>query len=134
MVRELVENAIGIVRESEQANVEEAAKQRVQERVLDMLVPPPTQFDASSESDDPQERHRRTREKFRGMLLAGELDERKVTITVEQKATPVMVGGMGMENMDIALQGMLDKLMPKPTSRREMTVLEAGKFLLEQEI
>ena len=139
MVRELVENAIGIVRETERANVEEEAKKRVQERILDLLVPPPSapsHFDASADTpaEDPQERHRRTREKFRTMLLNGELDERKVSITVEQKATPVMVGGMGMEGMDFDLQGMLDKIMPKSSSRREMTVLEAGKFMLEQEI
>jgi len=134
MVRELVENAIGLIRERERENVEEEAKRRVQERILDLLVPAPTHFDASPDAEDAQQRHERTREKFRAMLLAGELDDRKVTINVEQKATPVMVGGMGMENMDIDLQGMLDKIMPKNTTRREMTVLEAGKFLLEQEV
>ncbi len=135
MVRELVENAIGIIRDRERANVEEEARRRTQERILDLLVPPaPTHFEASTEEEDPQARHERTREKFRAMLLAGELDERQVSITVEQKATPVMVGGMGLENMDMDLQGMLDKIMPKSTSRREMTVLEAGKFMLEQEI
>ena len=45
-----------------------------------------------------------------------------------------MVGGLGMEEMYFDFQVMLDKIMPKSASRREMTVLEAGKSMLEQEI
>ncbi|MCA9267358.1 MAG: ATP-dependent protease ATPase subunit HslU [Planctomycetales bacterium] len=134
MVRELVENAIGIVRETERAAVEEEARKGVQERVLDLLCPRPNHFDAAAGAEDAHERYERTREKMRGMLLAGELDNRTVSVTVEQKATPVMIGGMGMEQMDFDFQGMLDKIMPTKSSRRELTVLEAGEFLLEQEV
>ena len=50
MVRELVENAIGLVREQERENVEAEAKRRVEERLLDLLVPTPPAFDASPDS------------------------------------------------------------------------------------
>ncbi len=46
MIRELVENAIGLVRTQERANVEEEAKRRVEERLLDLLAPAPPAFDA----------------------------------------------------------------------------------------
>ena len=46
---------------------------------------------------------------------AGELDERNVELTVEQKAAPMMFTGMGMEQMDIDLQGMFEKILPKHT-------------------
>ena len=45
MVRELIENAIGLVRERELASVEEEANRRVDERLLDLLAPSPTTFD-----------------------------------------------------------------------------------------
>src|SRR5690606_14541003 len=74
-----------------------------------------------------------SKEKMRAKLAAGELDDRKVEMTIEQKAVPVMFTGMGMEQMDFDLQGLFEKIMPKHTSRRELTVSEARKVLFEQE-
>ncbi|NLF06576.1 MAG: AAA domain-containing protein, partial [Pirellulaceae bacterium] len=106
MIRELVENAIGLVRTSERENVQEEAKRRVEERLLDMLAPQPPAFDAMQDSPNSPERYERTREKMRAMLVAGELDQRRVELSVEQKAVPMMLTGIGMEQMDIDLQGM----------------------------
>src|SRR6266566_2056237 len=72
MVRELIENAIGLVRERELANVEEEANRRVAERLLDLLAPAPASFDVSIDSADSPERYERTREKMRAMLVGGE--------------------------------------------------------------
>ena len=52
---------------------------------------------------------------MRAMLAAGELDQRRVELTIEQKAVPMMLTGMGMEQMDIDLQGMFEKILPKNT-------------------
>lgn len=133
MIRELVENAIGLVRESERANVETEARRRVEERLLDLLVPQPPVFDAAVDSPDSPDRYQRTREKFRAMLAAGELEQRRVELTVEHKAVPMMLTGIGMEQMDIDLQGMFEKIIPKHTARRELTVAEARGVLFEQE-
>jgi len=134
MVRELVENAIGLIREGERKNVEGAAKERVEERLLDLLAPPPVGLDADEdEGKDAAAQYSRTREKMRAMLASGELDQRKVQLTIEQKVTPVMVGSLGMEQMDLDLQGMFDKILPKSNAQREMTVAEAGRVLFEQE-
>jgi ATP-dependent HslUV protease ATP-binding subunit HslU len=43
-----------------------------------------------------------------------------------------MIGGMGMEGLDMDLQGMLDKMMPKSSQQREATVEKARETLLEQ--
>ena len=48
MIRELVENAIGLVREDERSKVEDEARRRVEERLLDLLAPQPPAFDRSS--------------------------------------------------------------------------------------
>src|SRR4051812_11163582 len=125
MVRDLVENAFTLVRENERKNVESDARHRVEERLLDMLAPPPVAYDAAIESPSAPDRHERTREKMRAMLLAGDLDARKVEMTIEQKAMPMMFTGMGMEQMDVDLQGMFEKIMPKNSVRRELTVAEA---------
>jgi ATP-dependent HslUV protease ATP-binding subunit HslU len=133
MVRELVENAIGLVRETERKNVEQQARERVEERLLNMLAPPPVEYAGDGDAEEAQRRHERTKEKMRAKLAAGEMDERKVEMTIEQKAVPVMFTGMGMEQMDFDLQGMFEKILPKNTSRRELTVSEARKLLFEQE-
>ncbi len=133
MVRELVENAIGLVRGQERAKVEPEARRRAEERLLDLLAPAPMAYDVGTDSADSAERYQRTREKMRAMLAVGQLDERKVEITVEQKSAPMMITGMGLEQMDVDLQGMFEKIMPKQTSRRELTVSEARRVLFDQE-
>jgi ATP-dependent HslUV protease ATP-binding subunit HslU len=80
------------------------------------------------------EKRGRTREKFREMLLAGELEERVVELSVEQKSAPVQVfSSMGMENMDVDLQSMFDRLIPKSNAPRQLPIKDARKVLLEQE-
>jgi len=133
MVRELVENSIGLVHERELQGVREEAQRRVEERLLDLLAPAPPAFDAAPDSPDSPERYERTREKMRAMLVAGEMDQRRVEIQLEQKAVPMMLTGVGMEQMDFDLQGMFEKILPKNSARREMTVAEARKVIFEQE-
>ncbi len=133
MIRELVENAIGIVREGELKRVEESATERVEERLLDLLAPPPVSVDVGVDAENSAEQYQRTRERMRGMLRGGELEQRTIELSVEQKQSPMVFGGMGMEHMDMDLQGMLDKIMPKQNVRRAQTVAEARKVLHEQE-
>jgi ATP-dependent HslUV protease ATP-binding subunit HslU len=133
MIRDLVENAIGLVRQSERKGVEQEAQNRVEHRLLDLLVPAPHSYDVGAETANSPERYERTREKIRTKLTGGELEDRKVEITIEQKAAPMMLTGMGLEQADIDLQGMFEKILPKHTTRREMTVAEARGVLFEQE-
>lgn len=136
MIRELVENAIGLVREQELAKVEDEARSRVNDRLVDLLAPAPASYDVGIDSPDSPERHERTREKIRAMLLAGELEQRSVEIKVEQKAQAMMIpgmGGPGGDAVDFDFQGMIDKLLPKSVVRREMTVAEARRVMFEQE-
>ena len=133
MVRELVENAIGLVREQERKQVEPEAQRRAEERLLELLVPPPPALENVPAEDNSAQRYERTREKMRAKLLAGELNENRVELTLEQKQPPMMFTGMGLEQMDFDFQGMFEKIMPKHAVRREMSVPEARKVLFEQE-
>lgn len=135
MVRELVENAIGLVRDRMRSEVEEEAKKRTDERLLDKLVPTPASIDAAAGVEDSQERHERNREKMRAMLVAGELEGRTVEISIEKKTQAMMIPGMGGPGgeMDFDMQGMIEKMLPKQVSRRRLTVAEARKVIFEQE-
>jgi len=131
MVRELVESALVLVREQAREGVEAEAHRRAEERLLDLLMPPPEE-PASESTDDPG-RYHRTREKLREMLAKGALDSRTVEIAVEQRGAPMMVTGIGLEQLDMDLHGMLERFLPKNSSRREMNVVEARRVLFEQE-
>ncbi|MEC7500707.1 MAG: ATP-dependent protease ATPase subunit HslU [Planctomycetota bacterium] len=132
MIRELVESAMLIVREQERAAVEEQAKERVESRLLEILAPHPIVSDASDDAVELKERHARTREKIRAMLLAGEMEQRTIEIAIEQKSAPMMLTNMGGDQMDFDLQGLFEKVMPRNTSQREMTVAEARTVLFEE--
>lgn len=130
MVRDLVENAISLVRERQRATVADEARRRAEERLLDLLAPKTA---AALHDEEARQQYERSRARMRALLATGELDQRMVEITIEQKAMPMVVGGMGMEQMELDLQGIFEKILPRHTVRREMTVAEAKKVLFEQE-
>lgn len=134
MVRDLVEAAIRLVKAAQREEMLPRAQQRVEERLLDLLLPQPERT-PSADSGEDESRHVRTREKFRDMLRAGGLEDRKVELRVDQRNVPVQIfSNMGMEQMDIDFQNMFEKLMPRQQQNRELTVADARKFLIEQEI
>ena len=133
MVRDLVENAIGLVREAERKNVEAEAQARTEQRLVDLLLGRGPGPEPSSPAEQEPDRYERTREKMRSMLAAGQLEDRRVEMTIEQKAVPMMFTGMGLEHMDLDLHSVFEKIIPKSASRREMSVAEARKILFEQE-
>jgi len=176
MVRDLVDVAINMVREEREAEVEEIAEQRVEERLLDLLLPPvpevgraaPAGDNTTGEPREPvgrafivgptgeveerkftdtvaeddaerqriQERRERTREKLRTLLREGKLEERLVDVEVQQ-APPIenmMFNIGGMENMDFNFAEMLQEMLPKRKKRRTVTVAEARRILLQDEL
>ena len=139
MVRDLIENAISMIRAREKERVRQEAASRAEDRLLDLLLPTTSRndFDESEGSEENDEesdaRRSRTREKMRGMLRDGLMEDKPVEFSIEQKSSPIMVGGVGLENMDLDLQGMFEKFIPKNNKRRSMTVSQARKVLSEQE-
>jgi ATP-dependent HslUV protease ATP-binding subunit HslU len=139
MIRDLVEAAILIVKERERSRVAPEAETRTTERLLDLLLPPPPARSwsdtSSAASDEEAERHKRSREKMRARLESGELEERDVEITIPgRSASPVSILGAGnLEQMEMELQSVFEKIMPKPPQNRRMTVKEARPILLAQE-
>jgi ATP-dependent HslUV protease ATP-binding subunit HslU len=132
MIRDLTEIAVGMIRQEQRHLVETRAKERVSERLLDMLLPASNTWDP--ENAEENERHQRTREKMKARLENGDLEDRLVELNVEQKAVPVQIfSNMGMEQMDVDFQNMFERIMPKQAQQRQIPVKEARRILLEQE-
>lgn len=137
MIRELVDASVKLVTAKKREEVRAKADERVEERLLDLLLPQQSESDETAdeaERDVSEKRHARSREKLRKKLKAGELEDRRVELHIEHKHVPVQImSNMGMEQMDVDLQSMFDRIMPKQNTRRDLTVAEARKVLLEQE-
>jgi len=130
MVRDLIEQGISIVREEERAKVEVQARQKAEDRLLDILLPPPTTL--SPESDAPGEH---TREKLRRMLRDGALDGREVQLESTKTAMPMVeiMTPQGMEEMEFNLKDVFANLMPKQTVKQTLRVAEAMEALVQEE-
>jgi len=95
---------------------------------------------AGSIVDDPAaegtDRWSRTREKLRQLLKDGKLEDRDVEIEVDQ--TPSLDGMMipmgAPEGMDFNLSEMLQDMMPKRKKRRTVSVAEARRILVQEEL
>ncbi len=139
MIRDLVDNAINLVRADREYEVQDVAEARVVERLLDLLLPasnpdpePPKEDDeerpqvyvAGPEgiqrgTEEIQERRKRTRDKLRKLLDDGKLEEREVEIEVTQSPSiDGMMLPMGGEGLDHNFTEMLQDMLPKRTKRR----------------
>jgi ATP-dependent HslUV protease ATP-binding subunit HslU len=133
IIKELADVAIKMTREQEVARVRDQAREAAKERVLDVLLPKPKVMGFST--DEPSApRDAETRQKFRDMLLRGELDEREIEI--ELRALPMGVEIMappGMEEMQQQLQSMFQNLGTQRTKTKRLKISEALKHLTEEE-
>ncbi|MSU77955.1 MAG: ATP-dependent protease ATPase subunit HslU [Gemmataceae bacterium] len=133
MIRDITDAGIGIVKAEQRRLVETDAAERTNERLLDLLLPGSNSWDPDNTEEN--DRQKRTRDKMKVRLLNGELEDSKVELNVEQKAVPVQIfSNLGMENMDVDFQNMFEKIMPKNNQNRQVTIKDARKILMEQEI
>jgi ATP-dependent HslUV protease ATP-binding subunit HslU len=82
------------------------------------------------------DRRARTREKLRKLLRDGALEEREVEVEVSQSPSidGMMIPMGGMEGMDHNFTEMLQDMLPKRTKRRSVSVAEARRILLQEEL
>ncbi len=139
IVRDLVEIGVQMVREEKTRSVESKAREQAIERILDLLLPPISKkakpVGEMDETDELELRHQRTREKLRGQLMEGKLDDRQVEIDVPADNMPTMqiFSPMGIEEMGMNIQELFGGLMPKKMKKRKTTVPEAIKIITQQE-
>lgn len=131
MVRDLVEQAVNMVKAQKQEEVKAKAMENVEEAILDALIPP---LRGNANSED-QLLNQNTRELFRERLRRGELDDKKIEISITQSpATNIGVMGPGIDDQTLAnLQEMLSSMLPKRSKKRKLSIAEARKILFEEE-
>lgn len=135
IVRDLMEIGVASVRSEQVQNVRKQAKEAVENRILNILIPPIKKgisFDVSTPEEEDE--NSVTREKFRTMLREGSLDDKmiEVDITMDASSGVNVLGPIGMDEMGMNLQDMLSNMLPKKTKKRKMSVAEA-RVVLEQE-
>jgi ATP-dependent HslUV protease ATP-binding subunit HslU len=143
MIRDLVDIAIDMVREEKLEDVADKAELNAEERLLDILLPPPTPAPRGEPtagfvlegSPDANESQSRTREKLRQQLREGKLDDRTVEIDVRERNFPSfeIISNQGVEEMDVNIKDMLPNLFGQRTKKRKMKVNEAFEYLIQEE-
>src|SRR5262252_1330136 len=151
MIRDLTEIAVEMTRQEKVEEITDKAELNVEERILDILLPPPKSaaggsffdFDASEttapvlvpDNEPKDENFARTREKLRTQLRSGKLDNRLVEMEVREKNFPTieLAGPMGVEEMGINMKDMLGNLFQGRSKRRKMRVDEAMEYLMQEE-
>ncbi len=145
MVRDLVELAVGMVREERIVEIRDKARSNAEERLLDLLVPPatgptpmvppmPASTHAAAAPLPAADSARRTREKLRQQFRAGSLDDRVVELEAREASFPSLqvIGGTSFEEIDVTMKEMMPGLFGRSRPRK-MKVPEAIDHLTREE-
>lgn len=132
IIRDLVDISIKQTREAEMRNVREKAADAAEERILNILVPPPRDFgfNASDESASGSN----TRQAFRKRLREGSLHDREVEIEVAEPAPHMeIMAPPGMEEMTEQIKSMFSGLGGGRKKPRKVKIKEALRLLTDEE-
>lgn len=139
IIRDLAELSVKMVKDEEKVKVRVRAEESAEERVLDSLLPsatsPPFQQPDPERQAKERELQKSTREKLRGLLREGKLDDREVEIEVSEQKTPMVeiLSSSGLEDMDMNFKDLFSNLMPKQTQKRKVKVPEAYEIFIGEE-
>jgi ATP-dependent HslUV protease ATP-binding subunit HslU len=131
IIRDLMDIAIKQTRESETKKVRAKAEDAAEDRILDVLVPPPRDFGFTDNRSDAATD---TRQKFRKKLREGELDDKEIEIELAQPMPQMEVmAPPGMEEMTQQIQSLFQNLGQGRKRARKLKVGEALKLAIEEE-
>jgi ATP-dependent HslUV protease ATP-binding subunit HslU len=144
MVRDLVEQSVNLVKTIKKEEVKIRAEDSVNNLILDILIPPVNKVQSNinlslekKEKTGDKEINEKTRDKFKQKIKNGELDDRKIEISIQKpnnSGIGMIGGGMMDESSMINLQDMISNMMPKRSKKRKVSIGEAKKILLESEV
>jgi ATP-dependent HslUV protease ATP-binding subunit HslU len=129
IIRDLVDVSVNGMREAEVRRVRHRAEDAAEEKVLDVLLPRPSEFREEADSSTAN-----TRQKFRKMLREGKLNDREIEVDLQLPSLGVeIMAPPGMEDMTNQLQGMFQNLGGQKKKTRKLRVEEALKLLTDEE-
>ena len=164
MIRDLTSIAINMVKKEHQEEVMLKAKVQAEDALLELLLPMPRKTtgpakttlledftdddgnmqitpegdkkEKTDKSNNDDALFQRTKEKMRGKLRKEELEEKVVELEVSSSNMPFVevFSNIGIEDMDINFQNMLSNMMPSKRKVRKVTIKEARKIIIQQEI
>jgi ATP-dependent HslUV protease ATP-binding subunit HslU len=140
MIRDLVEIAITIVRDEHRKDIMVAAKKAVEQRILDIIIPPQIvragSFGFDNGGDDDIVENQATRDRFLEQLQRGDLEERMIELEVSVDSMPSMhvLGPVGMDEIGFNIKDMLAPMMPTKSKKRKVSVAEARTILEQEEV
>lgn len=130
IIRDLADIAVKMTKENEMKKVKFRAEEAAEERILDVLLPPPE--DAWGNKENVEDRG--TRQAFRKKLRQGDLDDKEIEIDVALPQVGVeIMAPPGMEEMTNQLQGMFQNLSGSQKKKKKLKIKEAFKLLIEEE-
>jgi len=140
IIRDLTKIAVQMVRTEATKRVQAKARANAEERLLDILLPPPPvekkTHILTPQEEEAKEQYKRTREKLREMLRQGKLDDRTVEIETEERGSSAaieIISSSGLEDMDINFRDLLGNIFPKRYKKRKVKVPEALEIFTEEE-
>ena len=139
IIRDLMDVAIKMTRESAMEAVQSAAREAAEERILDILIPPvknrpAEETEAPTEAEEDKREQKASRVLFRKKLVNGELDDREITLELSSQSPSMeIMGPPGMEEMVGQLQHMMEGFSNKKMVERKMTIKEALRLLQDEE-
>jgi len=148
IVRDLLEMSIRMIKNKKIKDVEPKAEKLAIERVLDILLPTPSNkkknpfdflmnddTDEQELKDDTYNRINERRERLQKRLENGEIDEQIIEIKVETQSPQMfeMFSGAGVEEVGINFQDMFGSLLPSKKKKRKVTIAQAKDILKQEE-
>ncbi len=127
IIRDLVDDAIKMLRDAEIQKVENLAMDRAEERILDVLLP-------RAREQEGEQRESSTRQLYRKKLREGELDKREIELQLAEQQTGIeIMTPPGLEDMTSQLKSMFSSMNSGRKKLRRMPVSTALKAVTEEE-
>jgi ATP-dependent HslUV protease ATP-binding subunit HslU len=138
IVRDLVDVAIKQERERQMRGKRAAAEDAAEERILDVLVPPPRQtlgFGGTGDASAPADNT--ARQVMRKRLREGTLDDKEIELELAEARAPIEIlgpaGVPGMEEMAEQLKGLFNQMGQTKRKARKLKIGEARRLLVDEE-
>ena len=127
IIRDLVDTAVKMNRETEVKKVQNRALDAAEDRVLDILLPAADNTNLSTSETA-------TRQKMRKKLREGDFDKKDIEIDVQENNVGVeIMAPPGMEEMTNQLQGMFQNMHTGKTHSRKLPIKDAMQLLKDEE-
>ncbi len=140
MIRDLTGLALNMVKTEQMQKVQEKAQALAEEKILNLLLPPPRSqrkisiSNSSELGDEDKHNYNETREKLRTQLRNGKLDNRYIDLEVREKVVPFgVISNIGMDELEINLKEMLGNFLPEKAKKKKVKIPEALLIIKQEE-